>query len=134
MPDSPTSPRATFPQSDDKVKFYYEKGNFFRVIHVDGAVGGLTPTLDVFLSIYNQRAPIPQVSVQKIAASGHLGEEVMEDRVQKDGVFREVEVGLVMNLSVAKALQQWLAEKIELAEKTIQQIAQQQHDSEGKAQ
>jgi hypothetical protein len=133
MPDSPTSMRPTFPPSGDKIKFYYEKGNFFRVIHVDGAVGGLTPTLDVFLSIYNQRAPIPQVSVQKVAPSGQLGEELMEERVQKDGVFREVEVGLVMNLNVARALQQWLTEKIELAEKTMQQIAQQQQ-TEGKSQ
>jgi hypothetical protein len=127
MPDSPTSSRSTFPPNGEKVKFYYEKGNFFRVIHVDGAVGGLTPTLDVFLSIYNQRAPIPQVSVQKVMPNGQLGDEVVEDRQQKDGVFREVEVGLVMNLNVARALQQWLTEKIDLAEKTMQQLQQQQH-------
>jgi hypothetical protein len=134
MPDSPTSTRPTFPQAGDKVKFYYEKGNFFRVIHVDGAVGGLTPTLDLFLSIYNQRAPIPQESVQRIAPNGQLGDEVMEERKQRDGVFREVEVGLVMNLNVAKALQQWLTDKIEVAEKTMQQLAQQQQHTEGKAQ
>jgi hypothetical protein len=134
MSDSPTS-RPTFPPSGEKVKFHYEKGNFFRVIHVDGAIGGLTPTLDIFLSIYNQRAPIPQITVQRVTSSSQLGEEVLEERVQKDGVFREVEVGLVMNLTVAKALHQWLTEKIEIAEKTMQQLAQQQHQpSAGKSQ
>jgi hypothetical protein len=108
------------------IKFHYEKSQLFRVIHVDGAIGGLTPTLDLFLSIYNQRAPIPKVTVQKVSTSGQLGDEVVEERVQKEGVFREVEVGLMMNLNVAKALHKWLTEKIELAEKTQEQMKAEQ--------
>ena len=118
----------------EKVKFHYEKSSFFRVIHVDGAVGGLTPTLDVFLSIYNQRAPIPKFTVQKVSEGGQLGDEVIEERVQKEGIFREVEVGLVMNLNVAKALNQWLVDKIELAEKTQKQIEAERQQGEHKRQ
>jgi hypothetical protein len=46
-----------------------------------------------------------------------------------------VEVGLVMNLNVAKALSQWLIDKIDLAEKTQKQIeAEQQQNQEPKLQ
>jgi len=133
MADS-TTPRPAVPPVGEKIKFHYEKSNLFRVIHVDGAVGGLTPTLDVFVSIYSQRAPIPKVMVQKVSPNGQLGDEVVEERVQKEGVFREVEVGLMMNLNVARALFQWLGEKIELAEKTQQQMQAQQQQSERKIQ
>ncbi len=123
------------PAVGDKVKFHYEKSHLFRIVHVDGAIGGLTPTLDLFISIYNQRAPIPKVTVQKVSPGGQLGDEVIEERVQKEGVFREVEVGLVMNLNVAKALSQWLIDKIDLAEKTQKQIeAEQQQNQEPKLQ
>jgi hypothetical protein len=114
-----------------KVKFYYHKGNFFRVIHVDGAIGGLTPTLDIFISVYNQRGPIPQVTVQQVSKEGILGDEVLADREAKEGIVREVEAGLIMNLQTAKALQQWLMDKILLADKTLQQIAEAQPKDEG---
>ena len=134
MADS-SIPRPVLSPGGEKIKFHYEKSNLFRVIHVDGAIGGLTPTLDLFISIYNQRAPIPKLTVQKISPGGQLGDEVTEERIQKDGVFREVEVGLVMNLNVAKALNQWLVDKIELAEKTQKQIeAEQQQQGERKLQ
>ena len=130
----PMTPSSKPPSGEEKITFHYEKSSQFRVIHVDGAVGGLTPTLEVFVSIYNQRAPIPKVTVQKILPNGQLGDEIVEERVQKPGVFREVEVGLVMNLNVAKALHQWLGEKIELAEKTQNQIQATQQQLERKVQ
>ena len=133
MADS-TTPRPATSGVKEKIKFHYEKSNLFRVIHMDGAVGGLTPTLDLFVSIYNQRAPIPKITVQKVSPGGQLGDELIEERVQREGVFREVEVGLVMNLNVAKALHVWLTDKIELAEKTQQQIGAEQRQTERKTQ
>jgi hypothetical protein len=133
MPDS-TTPGPVLPAGVEKIQFHYEKSNLFRVIHVDGAIGGLTPTLDLFISLYNQRGPIPKLIVQRVLPNGQLGEEVMEERSQKEGLFREVEVGLVMNLNVAKALHIWLTDKIELADKTQQKIQAEQQQSEQKIQ
>jgi len=41
-----------------------------------------------------------------------LGEEVLERRVGRDSMIREVEVALVMDLELAKAFHGWLTTKI----------------------
>jgi hypothetical protein len=106
----------------DKVKFHYIKSRYFRTIHVDGAVGGLTPTLDVFVTMYSQRSPIPLVTVQPILPTGQLGQEIIPERVSKDGLVREAEVGIFMNLVTAKALHQWLTEQISQADEMQKKI------------
>ncbi len=58
------------------IKFYFEKAKLFRVVHVDGAIGGITPTRDVFVSLYNQRIALPQIIEQAISPEGKLGEIV----------------------------------------------------------
>jgi hypothetical protein len=133
MADAPKpAPHAVV--TGDKVRFHYLKSHLFRVIHADGALGGLTPSADIFFTLYSQRAPIPQVTVQKIMPDGQLGDEITEEREQKDGIVREPEVGVVMNLATAKAFHQWLTTRIELADKTLQAQSQQQLKGEGKIQ
>jgi len=119
MADSTTPP--TKAGSQKKIKFHYLKSNLFRVIHVDGALGGLTPTLDLFFTLYSQRAPIPNLTVQPVLQNGQLGEEIVSERVTKDGIIREPEVGVMMSLSTARAFHKWLTDKLELADKAIKQ-------------
>jgi len=97
----------------DKVKFHYIKGNFFRVVHVDGVFGGLSPSGDVFASIFSQRPPIPTLTVQPVKEDGQLGDELISERATKDGLVREVEIGLVIRPDVAEVLIKWLQEKVE---------------------
>jgi len=49
-------PETTPPSS---IKIHYHKANFFRVVHVDGVFGGITPSRNIFVSLYNQRTPLP---------------------------------------------------------------------------
>ena len=99
------------------IKFRYVKSNYFRVVHTDGAMGGFTPQGNLFVSLYSERAPLPDATVQAIE-EGKLGKELLEHRQGgTEGITRELEVGLSMNLSVAKSLVEWLKERIEMAEK-----------------
>lgn len=95
-----------------KIRFHYIKSNYFRVVHVDGAHGGITPNGNIFFSAYSQRAPIPQITTQKVEADGSITEEIREERVVKDGIVREVEVGIMMDAATAEALHKWLGQKI----------------------
>src|SRR5258708_4794489 len=97
----------------DKIKFHYIKGNFFRVIHADGAFGGISPTGDIFFSLFSQRPPIPQLTVQPIKENGELGDEILEDRVTREGFIREIEVGISVRPEVAEALIKFLQDKVE---------------------
>jgi hypothetical protein len=98
------------------VKFFYEKGKFFRVAHVDGALGGLTPTGDIFVSIYNQRSALPKIVEQNITPEGKLGAVV--DTTGKQGIFREMEIGLVMTPDVANQIADFLKQHARAAQES----------------
>ncbi|KRP85974.1 hypothetical protein AOQ73_36480 [Bradyrhizobium pachyrhizi] len=97
---------------DGEIEFHFEKSNYFRVIHVDGAAGSLAPGGNyVHMAVYSERAPIPKKAVFN-SHQGQLGDEVAEKREARSGVFRELEADLVMSLDAAIALRDWLAERI----------------------
>jgi hypothetical protein len=102
-------------QLPSSVMFNYIKSNYFRVVHADGAMGGFTPRGQLFFSLYSERAPLPDVTVQAIEG-GQLGKEITEKREGSAGIARELEVGVVMDIAVAKSLRDWLNERIKIFE------------------
>jgi hypothetical protein len=100
------------PSERDKIRFHYIKSNDFRVVHSDGIFGGLTPSGDIFFSLFSQRPPIPQITVQAIKETGELGDEILAERVSKDGIIRQLEVGISMRPDVAEAMVKWLQDRL----------------------
>ncbi len=98
------------------IQFHFIKSNSYRVVHADGAYGGITPRQGIFVTFYSERLPIPTSLVHEIDSSGRLGPEIREKRESRDGVVREAEVGVSMDLEMAKSLLNWLREKIEVLE------------------
>jgi hypothetical protein len=96
--------------------FTYFKANQFRVIHADGAIGGLVHRGGIYMNLFSERVPIPQQQTFEISSDGKLGDEVKEKRVVREGVIREVEVSVVMELHTARALRVWLDAQIKTAE------------------
>ena len=108
----PTEREAEHPSS---LKTHYVKSNFFRTVHVDGAFGGFTPSGQIYFSVYSERAPLPDVTVQSVE-HGQIGKEIIDQRKSSDGIVRELETGMIMSIPVAKSLMQWLQERIKVAE------------------
>jgi len=98
------------------IKFFYEKGKYFRVAHIDGAIGGLTPTGSIFVSLYSQRTALPQIVEQNVAPDGNLGAVI--DTVGKRGIFREMEIGIVITPEVADELAAFLQQHARAARET----------------
>jgi len=96
---------------NNKIKFDFIKSNAYRVIHADGAYGGLSPRLGIFMALYSERPPIPQSVTHEFSGSG-LGQELRELRITRDAVVREVEVGVYLDVEVAKVVIAWLQEKV----------------------
>jgi hypothetical protein len=94
------------------VKYHYIKGNFFRVVHADGAIGGLTPNRSIFLSLFSERAAIPQIVEQALNPDGTLGAE--KKWIGKDGLVREVEVGVMLSGPSAKRIAEWLIKQVQI--------------------
>jgi hypothetical protein len=108
----PETPKSGMPGVPTTITFDYIKGSDFRVCHVDGAFmagapGGLT------VSFYSERQPIPRRVVHRITPSPPaLAEEIVEQRVVRDAVVRDVSVALAMNIDVAKSIHKALGDII----------------------
>ena len=98
-------------EASPRVNFDYIKGQQFRVIHADGAIGGLTPNGHIHMSLYSERPPIPRRMVFTIEGS-RLGNELLAERVVRDAIVREVDIDVIMTVDVAESLVTWLTEKV----------------------
>ena len=84
-------------EASPRVNFDYIKSQNFRVIHMDGALGGLTPNGHIHMSLYSERPPIPRRMVYPLA-EGQLGEEIKDERVTRDAIVREVDIDVMMTI------------------------------------
>ena len=108
--------------------FDYVKSSLFRIIHADGAIGGLTPCLGVQLHVWSERFPIPKQVVHPLNPDGTLGQEIAKDRVSRANIIREVEAGIVFDFETAKAVRDWLNERIEEVEKILSEPSRERHE------
>ena len=118
MEELPTQP----PEKDSaptEITFHYIKSNFFRVIRVDGAYGGLSPTGDIHMAVYNHRQPIPVHTTNVVTKDGKLGGE--SGKVAREGIVREVEADITCSPLVARTIAKWLNEKADLVDKLVKE-------------
>lgn len=97
----------------DKIEFHYIKSPFFRSVHVDGAIGGITPRGLIHMAVFSERHAIPTSTIQEILNTGRLGSELLDERKGKNGIAREMEVDMFLGLETAKELVTWLQQRIE---------------------
>jgi hypothetical protein len=96
-----------------RAKFDYIKSNHFRIIHMNGVWGGNAPRRGLIqMFVWSERWPIPRQTVHKIKPDGSIGDEIDSERISRDSIVREVEVGIVMDINDAKRLRDWLNDKI----------------------
>ena len=101
-----------------KIKVDYTKGTSFRVMHSDGAFGGITPQGDIIVSFYHERHPLPTSMTYEVNPEGAIGKEVRAERMSEArNMVRELEAAVHLKPEVAKSLAEWLLEKVKLAEK-----------------
>jgi len=104
--------------NEPQISFHYIKSKSFRVIHVDGAWGGTNPKGYITIAFFSERSPIPRQLTYDINKDGDLGDLVYVDT--KEGVIREVEVEVVLDLESTKGLIQWLQDRVEMMQELNQ--------------
>lgn len=92
----------------DEIEFHYIKSNSFRAVHCDGVWGGTTPRGYITMNFYSERAPIPNRLKHAVEPDGRVGKEIAEGRITREGIIREVEVEVIMDLEMAKSVVDWL--------------------------
>ena len=113
MPKNDTRPSengdVALPES---ITFHYLKAQNFRTIHADGVIGNITPAGHIHMAVYSERPAIPQEMIHKVNPDGTLGEVIPEKTIVRDGIVREMDVDVLMNVAVAKNIKSWLEERI----------------------
>jgi len=101
------------PETVQGTAIFYNKSNYFRVVHVTGMYGGGTPVPgELLMTVFNDRVPLPEKTVNDAS-----GKEILQARVAKQGLERELEAALVMNLATAKIMHEWLGRAIDTIER-----------------
>ncbi len=93
-----------------EVTFHYSKSAQFRVIHVDGAIGGITPRGLIHMAVYSERPPIPKTTTHELTDTGLLG--AMFNSEVKEGIVREMEADLMLSIQAATELRDWLTKNL----------------------
>jgi hypothetical protein len=100
-----------------KITFHNKVSDNYRQIHVDGAFGGISPRGLIALSFYAERFPIPKATDFELNEQGIVGAKIQDSPDSKNGIIREFEIGIYMDITATKELHTFLGQKIEEFEK-----------------
>lgn len=108
------------------LKINYIKTNNYRTYYIDGAHGGLTPKLKLYMDLFIDRNITPRIIEHNINEDGTLQTEgrIIET---KEGTAREIECGIVMDMDTAKSIYDWLGTKIEEYNQIVQKLQGAKH-------
>lgn len=95
---------------DKTVDFHYIKNSDFKTVLADGTISSLTPAGYINLNFYLERFPIPDTITRKVK-DGIVGEEIGQIS-NRNGIIREVNVGVVLDIETAKGVAKSLNELI----------------------
>ncbi len=116
-----------------EISVHYIKSNTFRVIYAEGAQGGLSPNGKIQMALYNERQPIPQQTQHAIEQVGKhavkVGKEIVEKRIGRTGLVREVEAEILMDAVAAKRIGEWLLEHAAAFEQLREEVEGKSHAS-----
>ncbi|HEX9650479.1 MAG TPA: hypothetical protein VGA21_07955 [Cyclobacteriaceae bacterium] len=96
-----------------KIEIKYVKTGGFRIYHIDGFFGGLTPQGKIYFEPYIDKFHTPKSSTYPIEKDGSLGVELRDFRSSEKGGLREIEAGLILDINIAQSLVVWLQGKID---------------------
>lgn len=102
-------------RTPDSVEAIYTKSNACRVIHVDGAYGGVTPQLNIYMALYSEHNALPSAAVYVLDRA----EKVAREQIQtpSNQWVREIETEVLMSREMARSLRDWLDGRLAIADK-----------------
>ena len=95
----------------EQITFDFARSPFFRVVHSNGAWGGITPHRELSVTFFSERGSLPRSIIHSVTPEGGLGPEI--DRESATNIQRECEVEVLMSMDEAVNLHRWIGAKIE---------------------
>jgi hypothetical protein len=107
------------PELPTSVTFHHKRSGLFRVVHADGVWGGLNQSGVIQLTFYAEHPAIPEVITYPLSKDGTLTNE--PKAVGDEGIQREMEVLVALNIHAATQLRGNLDELLKLAANLLAQ-------------
>lgn len=95
-----------------RVRFDFVRSPFFRVVHSNGAWGGITPREELSVTFFSERHSPPLQVTHTLTPQGRLGPETGREKGTGD-IQRECEVEVIMSMAEAVSLHRWIGDKID---------------------
>ncbi|MCI0455210.1 MAG: hypothetical protein L0Y68_09485 [Candidatus Dadabacteria bacterium] len=105
-------------QIPKQVEYTFEKADGYRVIHVNGVWGGITPKGEIKIELFSESLKNPEFVIHEVSAEGQIGEEIKripEQELNRFTIVRELHVGAIMSPDTAEFIANWLLDKVKQA-------------------
>ncbi len=97
----------------NRIRYEYEQDPNLRLNFAHGVWGGINPQGEIEINFYTESDKMPTFSERIIAPDGSLGHEMapFDDEVRT--ITRHVNSRVVLNYHTARAVLEWLEDKID---------------------
>lgn len=96
-----------------KIRYEYEQDDDAKPNYTHGVWGGINPQGEVELNFYVESDKVPAFSERSVNADGSFGPEMAPYNEDVRTVVRNIHSKILVNYHTARALLEWLEEKIE---------------------
>ena len=100
----------------DKIRYEYDYDPESRIRYVHGVWGGLNPQGEVEMNFYLESDKLPPYSERLVAPDGSFGHESAPFDEETRTVIRSIHSRLLLNYHTARAVLEWLEDKVEMLE------------------
>lgn len=99
-----------------RIRYEYEQNPETRLHYTHGVWGGINPQGEIELNFYTESDKLPPYSERIIAPDGSFGHEMAPQEDNLKIVVRRIHSKLILNYHTARAVLEWLQDKVETLE------------------
>lgn len=99
-----------------RIRYEYEQGTDSKAQYAHGVWGGINPMGEIELNFYIESDKLPSYTESIIEADGQHGPEMAPENADVKSVVRHIHSRVIVNYHTARAMLDWLEEKIEAIE------------------
>ena len=99
-------------QYPSRIRYEYEQDPETRLQYTHGVWGGINPQGEIEISFYLESDKMPPYSERIIAPDGSFGHEIAPYNDEERTITRHIHSRVVMNYHTARAMLEWLEDKV----------------------
>ena len=99
-------------QYPQRIRYEYNHEKDLRLNYSHGVWGGVNPQGEIEINFYTESDKLPPYSERLVDADGSLGEETAPFDEEERTVVRTIHSRVLMNTQTARAMLEWLEDKI----------------------